>query len=108
MRSADPQVGIQEARQALRFASASVGAANHRSRRESVGGQNAALASLFLPGEPIVHASLENVERQRSRLKHHVVEIAEIELVAQRLFRSPPQLFDFQLPDLVGQRLSRY
>jgi hypothetical protein len=36
-----------------------------------------------------------------------VVEVAQVETRAQGLLRAPPQLLDLQLPQLVGQRLTR-
>ena len=58
-------------------------------------------------GQPAVHARFQYFERQRSAAEQRVVEGANIEFRAQRRFGFLPQLQNFQLTDLVGERLTR-
>ena len=58
-----------------------------------------------LGGEPVVHALLEQVERQRTGTEQCVVKGADVEAIAQRDLGAAADGLHFQLPDLVGERL---
>src|SRR5690606_5685507 len=59
------------------------------------------------PGDPLVHAALEQVHRQRPAAKHRVVEPADVEALAQFRLGLAPELLDPEHADLVRRGLSR-
>src|SRR5882724_8241063 len=56
--------------------------------------------------DPVFHVRVQNVERQRAAAHDFVMKGAEIKLIAQLSPRLLAQLEDFQLAQLVGQRLA--
>ena len=57
-------------------------------------------------GQPAVDLLLQDVERHRAVAQHDVVEIAHVEVRAQRPRGTRAQRGDVQLPYLVRQRLA--
>src|SRR5438876_8554611 len=56
--------------------------------------------------DPLADASCEEVERNRAGAEHYVMEVAQIEAGAKRLFSLAAKLPHFQLTDLVGHGLA--
>src|SRR4051812_48899909 len=65
------------------------------------------LSARALLGDPGAHLGVEHRQRQWSHSEKLVVEGADVEPVAQRLFRLFAQGLDPELADLVGQCLAR-
>ena len=63
-------------------------------------------ASLLVRRDVAVDLLLEDGHRHRALQQHRVVELAHVELFAERLLGFPAELPDFQLPDLVRNGLS--
>ena len=55
--------------------------------------------------EPIVDPFLQRFEGKRTAEENDIVEFAQIEFVAQFLFRFGPELLDFQLANFIGKGL---
>src|SRR5258708_11171755 len=69
---------------------------------------SAALRCMRLfPRDPLVHVALQDVQRQWTTAKNHVVTFLEVKSTAKLLARVGAQLLDLHLAYLVGQRLSR-
>src|SRR3546814_19644817 len=63
--------------------------------------------SVLLLRNPPVHASLQQVQRQRAAAEYRVVEAADVEAVAQFGLGLPAQLLDPDPSNLVGRGLAR-
>src|SRR5271156_4936151 len=61
------------------------------------------LSCLFL--NPALGAGIEKIQRERSAIKHFVVEAAQIELRSEFLLGAFAQLADLELAKLVAERL---
>src|SRR4030095_3422415 len=59
-------------------------------------------------GDPALDFFAQHPQRQRSVFQHHIVEISDIELVAELLLRLVAETTDFEIADHVGGRLSRH
>src|SRR6185436_11729029 len=57
-------------------------------------------------GDPAVHVLLEHAQRNGAAAEDDVVEVADVELRAERLLRAPAELANLQLAELVRQRLA--
>src|SRR3970040_1382491 len=64
------------------------------------------LASSPLRRDPAVDLALEHFQRHRSVPEHLGVELADVEVLAQRFFGTRAQLLDLELADLVRERLA--
>src|SRR5664279_4963229 len=65
------------------------------------------LRSRLLLRDPQVDLLFQHIERQRARINHLVVELADIELVTELLHGTRTQFQYLQLAHLVGERLGR-
>src|SRR6266403_3237523 len=62
----------------------------------------------FLLRNPGCHACIEHVERQRSTVQDFIVKGTDIVTGSKVVFRKLPEFKNFELAELVRQRLSRY
>src|SRR5579863_5731865 len=71
------------------------------------GGGHHACSPPGLPFHPVLHAPFQHVQRHRAILEHRVMKLTHVEFRTQLFLCFRAQLADLELPQLVGQCLSR-